>query len=242
VPDLLLVTLVSTAAALAGAFGIIPVLIRGAVSPRLGWANALAAGIMLGVGYLLLRQGIELGPTAGVVGATLGIALVWASHWATHMEAVDLSDPVMVKGAPVRDLLIREGIHSAAEGVAIGVGFVIDPVLGLLLVGTIGLHNMAEGAALSAAFMARGAGPSSAAALSAAAMLTHVPAAVGAAAFIAGNGRSWGLGFAAGTMLYLVFVELAPESYRQRGHTGIAITASAAMSIVVLLGVLLTGG
>ena len=241
-PDLLLVALVSSAAALAAAFGVVPVLIRGAVSPRLGWANALAAGIMLGIGYLLLRQGIALAPTAGVIGAILGVALVWAGHQATNMDAVDLSDPLAVRDVSARKLIIREGIHSAAEGIAIGMGFVVDPVLGLLLAGTIGLHNVAEGAALSAGFMARGASPAAAAALSAAAMLTHVPGAVGAAAFVSGSGRSWGLGFTAGAMLYLVFVELIPESYRQRGHTGIAIAASAAMSIVVLMGALATGG
>ena len=42
-------------------------------------------------------------------------------------------------------------------------------------------------------------------------------------------------------MFYLVLVELLPESYHQRGHTGIAIAASAAISIVVLVDALLLG-
>ena len=61
------------------------------------------------------------------------------------------------------------------------------------------------------------------------------------AAWIGVNGRPWGLGFSAGAMFYLILVELMPESYRQRGHTGIAITASAAMSVVVLLHAILVG-
>ena len=69
----------------------------------------------------------------------------------------------------------------------------------------------------------------------------HVPAAVATAAWVGGGGRPWVLGFSAGAMFYLILVELMPESYRQRGHTGIAITASAAMSVVVLLHAILVG-
>ena len=45
----------------------------------------------------------------------------------------------------------------------------------------------------------------------------------------------WALGFAVGALTYLVLVELLPESYRQAGHTSIALVALVAMGIVVLL-------
>lgn len=241
-PDLWLVALASTAAALAAVLGVIPVLIAGEASPRLGWANALASGIMLGAGYILLRHGIALHPGTAVAGAAIGVGLVWASHWLTHMERVDLSRPDGRRSASTGQTVRREGIHSAAEGVAIGMSFVVDPLLGFLMAGTFALHNAAEGATISAALMARGWKPLGAASLAALSMLTHVPAALAVVAWVPTAGRSWALGFSAGSMLYLVFVELIPESYRQRGHTGIAIAASAAMSIVVLLGALLTDG
>jgi zinc transporter ZupT len=38
-----------------------------------------------------------------------------------------------------------------------------------------------------------------------------------------------------GAFLYLVLVELLPESYRQAGHTSIALVTLMAMGMVVLL-------
>ena len=63
-PDLWLIALASAGAALAATLGVVPVVLKGEVSPRLGWANALASGIMFGAGYILLQQGIALRPAA----------------------------------------------------------------------------------------------------------------------------------------------------------------------------------
>ncbi len=234
-PDLWLVALSAAAAAAAATLGVIPVIIAGEVSPRLGWANALAAGLMLGAGYVLLQQGLAISPVGGIAGSVIGITFVFVSHRFTDLTQVDLSQPDDHASASVSQIVTREVLHSTAEGVAIGMGFLVDPRLGLLMAGTLGLHNVAEGAAISAALIERGWHPAKAALLSAGTMATHVPAAVATAAWVGVNGRPWGLGFSAGAMFYLILVELMPESYRQRGHTGIAITASAAMSIVVLL-------
>jgi zinc transporter ZupT len=46
---------------------------------------------------------------------------------------------------------------------------------------------------------------------------------------------SWVLGLATGMLANLVLVELLPESYRQAGHTSIAVVASAALAVVALL-------
>ena len=46
----------------------------------------------------------------------------------------------------------------------------------------------------------------------------------------------WALGFAAGALIYLLLVELLPESYHQAGHTSIALVALLAMAMVVSLG------
>ena len=45
----------------------------------------------------------------------------------------------------------------------------------------------------------------------------------------------WALGFAVGALVYLVLVELLPESYRQAGHTSIALVTSLTMGVLVLL-------
>ena len=46
----------------------------------------------------------------------------------------------------------------------------------------------------------------------------------------------WAIGFAVGALIYLVLVELLPESYRQAGHTSIALVTLVALGIVVGLG------
>ena len=46
----------------------------------------------------------------------------------------------------------------------------------------------------------------------------------------------WAIGFAVGALIYLVLVELLPESYRQAGHTSIALVTLVAMGMVVALG------
>jgi len=46
----------------------------------------------------------------------------------------------------------------------------------------------------------------------------------------------WALGFAVGALIYLVMVELLPESYRQAGATTIGLVTVLAMGVVVLVG------
>jgi zinc transporter ZupT len=46
----------------------------------------------------------------------------------------------------------------------------------------------------------------------------------------------WVLGFAVGALLNLVMTELLPASYREAGSTSIALVASVALALVVLLG------
>ena len=159
----------------------------------------------------------------------------------TLLSQVDLSRPNDRGAASVRQVVQRGAFHSAAEGIAIGVGFLVDPLLGLFLAGTLALHNVAEGTAIVAALTARGWSMPGAALLAVGTKSTHIPMAVATAVWLGQAALPAGLGFAAGSMFYLVLVDLLPESYLQRGHTGIAIAASAAISIVVLVEALLLG-
>jgi ZIP family zinc transporter len=196
---------------------------------------------MVGMSYVLLQQGSTIAPVAGIAGSVIGIVFIYSCHRLSLLSLVDLSQPSDPGSASVRQVIHRGAFHSAAEGIAIGVGFLVDARLGLFLAGTIALHNVAEGTAIIAALRARGWSMSGATLLAVATKSTHVPLAVATAAWLPSSALPYGLGFAAGSMFYLVLVELLPESYLQRGHTGIAIAASAAISIVVLVDALLTG-
>ena len=241
-PDLWLVLFAAASATAVTALGAIPGwLAPGNAIRHLGWANALASGMMLGISYVLLQQGITIGPVGGIGGSVAGIAFIYAGHRLTLLSQVDLSRPNDRGAASVRQVVQRGAFHSAAEGIAIGVGFLVDPLLGLFLAGTLALHNVAEGTAIVAALTARGWSMPGAALLAVGTKSTHIPMAVATAAWLGPAALPAGLGFAAGSMFYLVLVELLPESYLQRGHTGIAIAASAAISIVVLVEALLLG-
>jgi len=45
----------------------------------------------------------------------------------------------------------------------------------------------------------------------------------------------WVLGFAVGALIYLVLVELLPESYHQAGKTSIGVVTFVALAVVILL-------
>jgi zinc transporter ZupT len=129
-------------------------------------------------------------------------------------------------------------LHSAPEGIAIGVAMLISLPFGVFMALAIGVHNIPEATILCAIHTSRGVRLAEAAGLSVAAnalqalLAVFTFAVVGAAPAL----LPWALGFAVGALVYLVMVELLPESYGQAGHTTIALVTVVSMGIVVLLG------
>lgn len=242
-PDLTLVALATLAATAATVLGSIPIILNGSVSTRhLGWAKALAAGLMLGASFVLLQQGLAIQLVGGVGGSVLGITFVTLSHRLTLLPPGDPAVPIDREPGTASQIMVRGILHSSAEGAAIGVAFLVDPLLGFLLAGTMALHNVAEGAAITSALTHDHRRPLPAAGVAILIKSSHIPAAVAAAAWIGSGGKPLALGFASGAMFYLVLVDLLPQAYRETGHTGIALTASTAMSVVLLIDALLLTG
>ena len=100
-------------------------------------------------------------------------------------------------------LIIMAGIalHNFPEGLAIGSGLEIDLRLGVSLIVTIVLHDVPEGMATAAPLRAGGSSPLTAMSLAA---LSGVPTGLGA---LIGA-------FAGGAMLYVVFIDMIPQSKR----------------------------
>jgi zinc transporter ZupT len=232
------VLLSSTLAASAAAQGVIPVAWRGSVPLAwIGWSNALASGLMLGVAYSLMVTGLEQAAIWGGVGALLGIAFVHLSHAATGTAEMDLNrldEPSPEYGFQVN---LVNALHAAHEGVAIGVGMAVSLPFGILMALALAVHNIPEAAIQTTIVTKRGARLRDAAAL---AVVTNVNqillAIVSYSVLEAGPGLlPWAVGFAVGALIYLVMVELLPESYREAGHTSIAVVTVVAMGMVVLL-------
>jgi zinc transporter ZupT len=121
--------------------------------------------------------------------------------------------------------------------VAIGVAMAIDLRFGIFLALAIAVHNVPESTALCSVLTARRVRLGVAAGLAVAADLGQVLLAVATFAIVEAvpSVLPWALGFATGALVNLVLMELLPESYREAGHTSIALVASLAMGIVVLL-------
>jgi hypothetical protein len=234
----LTVLLFSTIAAAAAGLGALPLLPRGRL-PRasLGWSNALAAGLMLGSAYVLTARDLRGPPAVAAAGAGLGIAFTWWTHAAFGARDLDLNrlqgtDPVYAY-----KIVLLHTLHSACEGVAIGVAMVLDLSFGIFMALAIAVHNVPEAAVLATVLHSRGQSLRRAAALAVLTNASQVLLSVAAFALVSAAPASlpWAVGFAAGALLLLVVVEPLPDAYRQAGPQSIALVASLALSLVVLL-------
>lgn len=229
----------SLAAALAAGLGVVPQAVLGRL-PRslLGWGNALAAGLMLGVAYALLDRGLGDALLLGGLGAVVGLISVEATHRLTGAEELDLNCLDELDPAYGYQVVVVTALHSAYEGVAIGTAMLLSLPFGISMTAVLAVHNIPEAMLLTAVLRARGVALSHAATLAVAAKLSQVLLAVAVFAL----GASWVaalpllVGFSTGALLQLLLEELLPEAYRQAGSTGIALVTLVAMGMVVALG------
>jgi len=234
----LTVLLYASLAAFAAGLGAIPLAFRPTTPVRwIGWSNALAAGLMLGVAYALLLAGMDHGAWQTALAAVAGVAFVFLTHQATGTADLDLNalqDTSPVYGYQV---IIVNTLHAGHEGVAIGAAMAVSLPFGILMALALAVHNIPEATILGAIISGRGVRLPGVAIL---AIVTNAPQVLTALlTFVVATqlpiALPWALGFAVGALTYLVLVELLPESYRQAGHTSIALVALVAMGIVVLL-------
>jgi zinc transporter ZupT len=235
-PTLLLLGLATLAALVAGV-GAVPLIGREQPPPRLmGWANALAAGLMLGAAYALVAAGVAP-PAPGAAGAALGVLYVMFTHRATGTDLLELNRVEHPDAVYPYRVLMMHVLHSASEGLAIGVAMVVSVPFGVFMVLAIAVHNMPEATVLCAILRGRGLTLFQASGLAVAVRMSQVLLAVATFAVLGAAPAMvpLALGFAVGALVYLVMAELLPESYEEAGHQSIALVAIVAMMMVVLL-------
>ncbi len=219
-----------------GGLGALPLLSPGRSQPRwLGWANALAAGLMLGAGYALMDVGADREPLSGAVGAALGVGFVFLTQLVWEAAEGDRAESSPAYGYQV---FLRNTLHSAAEGVAIGVAMALDLSFGIFVALAIGVHNIPEAAVLGAVFTGRGHSRPEAAGIAVVTDLSQVFLSVFVFVVVqaAPSILPFAVGFAVGTLVYLVMADLLPESYRHAGPTTIGLVTVVSLGIIVLLG------
>jgi len=235
----LVVFLAALVTAVATGLGALPLLAAKHLSARwLALANAAAAGLMLAACYSLIVEGFAFDVRRTLAGIVLGlIFIVAAGRWLHRHDDVSVAD---VRGADAARILLIVGImtlHSAAEGVGVGVAYGGGRELGDFITAAIALHNVPEGLAISLVMVPRGATVLKAAGWSIFSSLPQPLLAVPAFVFVLVF-QPWlpvGLGLAAGAMFWMVFAELIPEANEsaQPETVGIVVTLSFASMLGV---------
>jgi zinc transporter, ZIP family len=238
--DAAVLVLAGTATAFATGLGAVPVFLLGdrvtGLRPFLWGATVGLMGVASVVG--LLVPAIDEGGRATVIAGLLaGIVFLLASRRVLAGRDVHVGE---LRGAGVRRSLLVFGVlfvHSLPEGFAIGTAFASDTEgLALFIFLAIALQNVPEGTSVAIPMQSAG---FSRAQQFWAAVLTSAPQPVGAVVAYLAVEEIDGLlpfsfAFAAGAMLALVVVELAPEAYA-RGGRPMAFAGTAAGALLMLL-------
>ena len=216
--------LASLAAGLATGLGAIPVLfIKRAPERMLDAMLGFAAGVMLAAtAFSLLIPAIEIGGVwATVVGFVIGaLFLALLDRLVPHLHFISGREGPAWNLSRVWLLILAITIHNFPEGLSVGIGFGAGNIgAATALAIAIGLQNMPEGLAVALPLAREGYNRGRALWY---ATLTGLVEPIGgligvSAVTIARPVLPYGLAFAAGAMLYVVFDEMIPESHR-KGH------------------------
>jgi zinc transporter, ZIP family len=219
--------------AIATGLGALPFVFVKDLSRRwLGACNAVAAGLMLAASFGLLYEGVDYGLGRALAGALTGLVFIVAvrkllqrdEHPAVfaQMSELDARKALLIVGVMT--------MHSFTEGVGVGVSFGGGVELGLFITLAIAVHNIPEGLAISLVLVPRGVSWSRAAFWSVFSSLPQPLMAVPAFVFVETFRPllPYGLGFAAGAMIWMVFSELIPDALQEASGNlvGVIITLS----------------
>ena len=210
----------------------------------LGVSNAIAAGMMTSASAALIQEGLELKSSEGssmtsaqcvAVGSAVGVAFIFLSQ--KLLDGTEDAKLSILEGVDARRALLIVlvmTLHSFSEGIGIGVSFGGRTAshLGMLVTTTLAVHNVPEGFAVSSVLVSKGMSVWGASLWS---IFTSIPQPIMAlAAFRFVDAfvliLPMGLGFAAGAMLWVAWLELFIESYEACGllatcSTGVASAA-----------------
>jgi len=237
-PPVLIVFLASSLAALFSALGALPFR-KGRSLPKnqVGLAYALASGLMLGLGYILLSEGLNLSVLPVILGTLIGILYtLWTHAYTGTKELGTHPDESFGKDYSVKIILLSS-LHSASEGLAIGIAMSVNLTLGLFLTFTLALHNVAEAMVLTDILRSKNTLLREASGLC---VVTKVPQVLMAiVSYSLVSAIPWALpialGFASGTLTYLVMTELLPASYERVEARTVALILSIVTGFIALL-------
>jgi len=209
----------------------------------LGASNAVAAGLMLAASFGLLYEGVRYGLLRTLAGALTGLVFIVGvrkllqrdEHPAVFAQMSEMD---------ARKALLMVGVmtmHSFTEGVGVGVSFGGGIELGLFITLAIAVHNIPEGLAISLVLVPRGVSWSRAAFWSVFSSLPQPLMAVPAFVFVETFKPllPYGLGFASGAMIWMVFSELVPDALEDASGNLVAIIVTLSIFAMMAFQVLI---
>jgi len=233
----LVVFVYGTATALATGLGALPFLFVRRVSPRMvALAEAVAGGLMLGASFGLIVEGTGYGSWQTLAGGAAGVVFILLTQRVLAGRELHVGE---ARGADARQMILMVivmTVHSFSEGVAVGVSFGGGTTLAAVITIAIAVHNIPEGLAISAVLRPRGVSVARCAGWSVFSSLPQPAMAVPAFLFVEAfrPALPYGIGFAAGAMIFMVLVELLPEAYEEAPKPAVALLVSLTLIGMVL--------
>lgn len=241
----------SLVAGLCTGVGALAILLRARWSPRSQVTMlAFAAGVMLAASFFSLllpaleivseRRPSALASIAEVAaGLGLGALAIWAGNrWIPHEH--------FIKGPEGRAtfhlgrnwlFILAITLHNFPEGMSVGVAFGGGFERGIPVTIGIGIQNLPEGLAVAAALVGDGFGRGRAFWIATLTGLAEPLGGLVGALAIAPSDLllPWGLSFAGGAMLYVIFAEVLPETHRGGGERAATLSLVAGFVLMMAL-------
>ncbi|MGD8328754.1 MAG: ZIP family metal transporter [Acidobacteriota bacterium] len=220
------------------ALGALPFAFVKRISNRtVAYANSIAAGLMLGACFQLVVEGSGYGHVQTGAGALLGVGFILLAQRFLAERDVEIEEVQSADARRMILIVVVMTVHSMAEGIAVGAAFGGGRDLAILITAAIAVHNIPEGLAISAVLRPRGTSILKCAWWSFFSSIPQPLLAVPAFLFVEAiqPALPYGLGFAAGAMIFMVLVELLPEAYEEgrRPAVGLLVSSSLVAMIVV---------
>jgi len=229
----------ATLTALATGLGAFPFFFfRKVTDEWISYGDALASGLMLTASFRLITEGLEYDLWKLLFGLAAGTVLIWWSRrklaGQNNLEVGDLEGANALKAMMIVGVMT---VHSFAEGVGVGVSFGGGKDFGTFISLAIAIHNIPEGLAISLILVSRGISVWKSMFWSVFSSLPQPILAVPSFLFVETFRPflPFGLGFAAGAMIWMVVSELLVDAFENLSQEKVAVATVVGVGLMVLL-------